>query len=167
MSRRLHVDVQSIGRRPTEPATGAEVVVDLAGRQGRHTAPPGIPDADWWTAARCNDGSGRLAGLFFSPDVRDIARAQGICATCTVLVPCLEGAVERREPRGVWGGQLFVDGRIVATKRRRGRPRKVPTPHDQLPERPLPEQLRGVTVVRRRRGPRPAVGTPREEGVHP
>jgi WhiB family transcriptional regulator, redox-sensing transcriptional regulator len=146
MSPHPHVEAQGTGRPLAAPVADAGVVVDLAGRQRRHTATPRIPAGGWWAAARCNDGSGRLARLFFSQDLRDIARAQRICATCTALVPCLEGAIERREPRGVWGGQLFVDGRIVATKRRPGRPRKVPAPHDQLPERPLPEHLRGVTA---------------------
>ena len=31
----------------------------------------------------------------------------------------------RREPWGVWGGELFVNGKIVAQKRKRGRPPKV------------------------------------------
>jgi hypothetical protein len=60
----------------------------------------------------------------------------------------LEGALERREPCGVWGGQLFVNGAIVAAKRRRGRPPKLPRVEDQLPEVPLPEHLRDVPVVR-------------------
>jgi len=37
---------------------------------------------------------------------------------------CLSGALERKEPWGVWGGELFVQGVIVARKRPRGRPRK-------------------------------------------
>ena len=150
MSRSLHVDVERTERGLLPPPTGTEVVVDLRGRQAATTD---ILAADWWAAARCNDGSGQLARLFFSEKLQDIARAQAICAMCTALVPCLEGAIERREPRGVWGGQLFADGRIVAAKRRRGRPRKVPTPDDQLPERPLPEHLRGVAMVRRRASP--------------
>src|SRR6266700_2434607 len=40
------------------------------------------------------------------------------------LAKCLAGAVERREPWGVWGGQLFIRGEIVPRKRGRGRPRK-------------------------------------------
>ena len=40
----------------------------------------------------------------------------------------LAGALERREPWGVWGGQLFVQGSVVARKRPRGRPRKDGTP---------------------------------------
>src|SRR5579875_3538069 len=46
-------------------------------------------------------------------------------------LPCTEdpdlffaGAVERREPWGVWGGELFLRGEIVPRKRPRGRPRK-------------------------------------------
>ncbi len=102
----------------------------------------------WWAHARCNDGSGRLADMFFSEELQDIARAKHNCATCPALIPCLEGALERREPWGVWGGQLFLNGKILATKRRRGRPPKLPRPEDQLPEIPIPEHLQGVAVVR-------------------
>jgi len=104
--------------------------------------------AAWWTHARCNDGSGRLAGLFFSGVPQEIARAKRLCLSCPALIPCLEGALERREPCGVWGGQLFANGTIVAAKRRRGRPPKVPRLEDQLPEVPLPEHLRDVPAVR-------------------
>ena len=38
----------------------------------------------------------------------------------------LAGALKRREPWGVWGGELFIAGVIVARKRPRGRPRKYP-----------------------------------------
>jgi WhiB family transcriptional regulator, redox-sensing transcriptional regulator len=101
----------------------------------------------WWNRARCNDGKGGLVDVFFSRELNDIARAKRLCLGCPALVPCLEGALERREPWGVWGGQLFVDGTIVATKRRRGRPPKVPRPGDQLPEVPLPEHLHAVPVA--------------------
>jgi hypothetical protein len=124
-------------------------VVDLAARERRRcgaTAP--APPDNLLAGAHCNDGTGELTALFFSPDLAEIARAKRICATCPVLVPCLAGAIERREPAGVWGGQLFLDGRILATKRRRGRPRKVPRPEDHIPELPLPEHLTGVAVVR-------------------
>jgi WhiB family transcriptional regulator, redox-sensing transcriptional regulator len=119
---------------------------DRTAKQPGHQPPR--DGAAWWMQARCNDGSGRLADVFFSGELQDIARAKRLCLSCPAVVPCLEGALERREPWGVWGGQLFVDGTIVATKRRRGRPRKVPRPEDQLLEVPLPEHLRGVPVVR-------------------
>jgi WhiB family redox-sensing transcriptional regulator len=82
-----------------------------------------------------------MAGLFFSEELQDIARAKEICARCPVIGECLEGAIERREPWGVWGGQLFLNGRVLANKRRRGRPPKVPRPEDQLPDVPVPAHL--------------------------
>src|SRR3546814_17736416 len=59
---------------------------------------------DWWAQARCNDLAGTMSGLFFSEELQDIARATQICALCPVMAECLEGALERREPWGVWGG---------------------------------------------------------------
>ena len=96
---------------------------------------------DWWGDARCNDLAGTMSGLFFSEELQDIARAKAICAKCPVIAECLEGALERREPWGVWGGQLFPNGRVLASKRRRGRPPKVPRPEDQLPDVPVPLHL--------------------------
>jgi WhiB family redox-sensing transcriptional regulator len=85
-----------------------------------------------WDAASCRDGTGSMTGLFFSDEIPDIIEAKRICATCPLAVPCLEGALERREPWGVWGGQLLVNGRILAQKRKRGRPPKNPAPGIQL-----------------------------------
>jgi WhiB family redox-sensing transcriptional regulator len=74
------------------------------------------------TRARCHDPRGVYTHLFHSDDSVDIARAKAICARCTVSEPCLARALERREPCGVWGGQIFHQGQIVAQRRRRGRP---------------------------------------------
>ncbi|MCE7885124.1 MAG: WhiB family transcriptional regulator [Actinobacteria bacterium ATB1] len=74
--------------------------------------------------AACNDGRGGLVELFYSDEIPEIRRAKEICAGCAVRVVCLEGALERREPCGVWGGQLFVSGKILPVKRPRGRPPK-------------------------------------------
>jgi WhiB family redox-sensing transcriptional regulator len=98
-------------------------------------------DILWRADARCNDGSGSMVGLFFSDELQDIAAAKRICAMCPVMADCLEGALERREPWGVWGGQLFLNGKILASKRRRGRPPKVARPEDELPDVPVPEHL--------------------------
>ena len=62
--------------------------------------------------------------LFFAESPLDVARAKELCAECPVRVACLAEAVERAEPWGVWGGELFLRGVIVPTKRARGRPRK-------------------------------------------
>ncbi len=104
--------------------------------------PPALAQAEGpRSPAACADGTGRLTAIFFSDQLEDIARAKTICSTCPVMAPCLEGAIERSEQWGVWGGQLFVSGKVVLTKRRRGRPPKVPRPGDELPQVPVPEHL--------------------------
>ena len=62
--------------------------------------------------------------IFFAESPRDVERAKSLCTECPVREPCLTGARQRREPWGVWGGELFKDGLVIARKRPRGRPRK-------------------------------------------
>lgn len=62
--------------------------------------------------------------LWFAETPGDVEFAKALCGTCPVQRACLRGALERREPWGVWGGELFLAGAIVARKRPRGRPRK-------------------------------------------
>ena len=81
-------------------------------------------EVDLRALAACNDGTGSLTELFFSEDLYDIARAKFICRSCEVREVCFDGAKARREPWGVWGGELFVNGKVIAQKRRRGRPPK-------------------------------------------
>ncbi len=90
------------------------------------------------TKARCDDGAGTLAPLFFSEDVYDIARAKAICAKCTQREVCLQMALSVREPWGVWGGELISNGHIVANKRKRGRPPKFARNDLPTEEVPLP-----------------------------
>ena len=66
----------------------------------------------------------RDAELWFADSPDDVELAKSLCGHCPVRAKCLAGALERREPCGVWGGQLFVQGQVVARKRPRGRPRK-------------------------------------------
>ena len=85
-----------------------------------------IAEEEAWRAdALCRDGSASLVELFFSEQLDDIARAKAFCQGCPVKDSCLAGALERREPWGVWGGELFVNGKVVAQKRKRGRPPKI------------------------------------------
>lgn len=95
----------------------------------------------WRAQARCADNAGTLTGLFFSEELQDIALAKSICADCPVMAPCLAGALERHEPWGVWGGQLIANGKILANKRRRGRPPKCPRPEDRFVDIPIPDEL--------------------------
>jgi WhiB family redox-sensing transcriptional regulator len=64
--------------------------------------------------------------VFFAESPADVEYAKSLCRTCPLMEACLAGAKERREPWGVWGGELFVQGIVVARKRPRGRPRKNP-----------------------------------------
>lgn len=96
---------------------------------------------EWESQALCREIPNG-AEIFFSEDLGDIAAAKRVCAECPALAPCLETALERAEPSGVWGGQLFLNGKALATKRRRGRPPKIPRPEDQLPVVPVPVHLR-------------------------
>ena len=66
----------------------------------------------------------RDAELWFAESPADVELAKSLCGQCPVRAQCLAGALERREPCGVWGGQLLVQGEVVARKRPRGRPRK-------------------------------------------
>jgi WhiB family redox-sensing transcriptional regulator len=115
---------------------------------GAATAPSAQAVLDPWAKARCRDGNGTLTHLFFSEDALLIARAKAICSRCTVSAACLEEAVERAEPWGVWGGQLLVNGTPVMVKRGRGRPPKHPRPALVVDEVPIPP-LRAALVPER------------------
>ncbi len=107
------------------------------------------PQRCWEELAACRSVV-NAAEVFFSEDIGDIATAKRICVECTVIADCLEGALERREPCGVWGGQLFMNGRMLTIKRRRGRPPKTPKPTDLMPVVEVPahlvEQARRLTA---------------------
>jgi WhiB family redox-sensing transcriptional regulator len=62
--------------------------------------------------------------LFFAESPADVESAKALCSTCPARLACLSGALVRREPWGVWGGEWFVQGAVVPRKRPRGRPRK-------------------------------------------
>jgi len=62
--------------------------------------------------------------LFFSENPEDLRLAKALCGHCPARTACLAGALQRGEPWGVWGGELFQSGQIIEGKRPRGRPRK-------------------------------------------
>ena len=62
--------------------------------------------------------------LWFAESPADVEFAKALCLDCPVRQLCLQGALDRREPWGVWGGQLFLQGVVIPRKRPRGRPRK-------------------------------------------
>ena len=72
--------------------------------------------------------------IWFSETPAGVEFAKSLCGQCPLATECLVGALERREPWGVWGGELFEQGRVIPRKRPRGRPRKYPVPTEQSAE---------------------------------
>jgi WhiB family redox-sensing transcriptional regulator len=70
---------------------------------------------------RVSDGN-----LWFAERPAELEQAKALCRLCPALAACLAGAQQRREPWGVWGGEIFERGAILPRKRPRGRPRKTP-----------------------------------------
>lgn len=64
--------------------------------------------------------------LYFAELPEQVERAKALCKGCPLQALCLQTALETQEPWGVWGGELIENGKILAQKRRRGRPRKNP-----------------------------------------
>ncbi|GAA1097911.1 WhiB family transcriptional regulator [Tsukamurella spumae] len=62
--------------------------------------------------------------LWFAEAPSDLERAKTLCESCPLQRACLAAALDRAEPWGVWGGQIFDQGVVIARKRPRGRPRK-------------------------------------------
>jgi WhiB family redox-sensing transcriptional regulator len=96
--------------------------------------PPDTPEAPLLPLSELDDEIERLGvpvpcrtydpEVFFAESPADVEYAKSLCQTCPVREACLAGAKDRREPWGVWGGELFVQGVVVPRKRPRGRPRK-------------------------------------------
>ena len=108
------IDRPTSHRRPGLPRTGsASHRGDRTPRWPRHRC-----------GAPCRAGSRtRTCG---SPRARpSSSRPRRFCADCPVRDACLAGALDRAEPWGVWGGEIFERGVVIARKRPRGRPRKV------------------------------------------
>lgn len=66
--------------------------------------------------------------FFFSDKSEETAVAKSLCGGCPVRQQCLAAALSRQEPCGVWGGELFEDGAVIAQKRTVGRPRLSQSP---------------------------------------
>ena len=98
--------------RDASPAEGLTEPAQVIGRRTPMDLPCHLHDPDLWFAE--------------SPDT--LERAKALCRTCPVRALCLADALRRREPWGVWGGQILLGGEIVDRKRSRGRPRKHPLP---------------------------------------
>ena len=91
-----------------------------------HASTGGLPPAEPQPAARrtlpCRVQD---PDLWFAESPAQLEQAKTLCAQCPVRSACLAGALDRGEPWGVWGGEIFDHGVVIARKRPRGRPRKV------------------------------------------
>ncbi|WP_269814817.1 MULTISPECIES: WhiB family transcriptional regulator [Nocardia] len=63
--------------------------------------------------------------LWFAESPAQLEQAKALCESCPIRKGCLNAALDRAEPWGVWGGEIFDQGVVIARKRPRGRPRKV------------------------------------------
>lgn len=76
----------------------------------------------------CRNGD---ADMWFAESPTELEQAKALCAQCPVRAACLAGALDRGEPWGVWGGEIFERGRVIPRKRPRGRPRKADLERDR------------------------------------
>ena len=91
--------------------------------------PSSVANADNWLDPTSQLVSASLPcqadpDLWFADSPTELELAKAFCVACPARGPCLAAALIRQEPCGVWGGEIFDHGRIVAVKRGRGRPRK-------------------------------------------
>jgi WhiB family transcriptional regulator, redox-sensing transcriptional regulator len=96
------------GRTRPEPQAPLGALHDAAAGVDEELLPCRVNDAELW----------------FAESPADVEQAKALCVGCPVQSLCLDGALERREPWGVWGGELFLQGVVIPRKRPRGRPRK-------------------------------------------
>lgn len=85
--------------------------------------PPPVPPARQPRGLPCHTVD---PDAFFAESPAEVENAKALCAGCPARTGCLAGALKRREPWGVWGGELLLEGKVVARKRPRGRPPKSP-----------------------------------------
>jgi WhiB family redox-sensing transcriptional regulator len=98
----------TIQTHPDSVASSTGLFVDPSSRRTPHDLPCREHDPELW----------------FSEHPAPLEMAKTFCAVCPARPGCLAGAIARGEPWGVWGGEIFERGQIVASKRARGRPRK-------------------------------------------
>jgi WhiB family redox-sensing transcriptional regulator len=76
------------------------------------------PNGGWRDRALCAQVDPEL----FFPDKGESPRpAKRVCASCEVRVECLQDALDRREPFGIWGGLSERERRVLARQPRQVR----------------------------------------------
>lgn len=116
----------SIRSNEESSAVSALATEQIVGQQTTERQPADTEDRTGGVSAGSLPCRSNPADLWFAESPVDVEYAKALCAQCPLARQCLAGALERREPWGVWGGELLVQGQVVARKRPRGRPRKNP-----------------------------------------
>jgi WhiB family redox-sensing transcriptional regulator len=88
--------------------------------------PAGAPDTGGDLPCRSGD-----ADRWFADTPAELEQAKVLCGQCRIRAECLEGALRRAEPWGVWGGEIFERGVVIPRKRPRGRPSKADLARDR------------------------------------
>ena len=70
--------------------------------------------------------------LWFAESPAELERAKQLCTDCPIRLACLDSALSRQEPWGVWGGEIFEHGMVIPRKRPRGRPSKAALEADRI-----------------------------------
>lgn len=118
--RNVPLDGGAVSIRPGE-SPGGEPATDLVGL-------PVAAPRDGVTLP-CHEAGD--ADLWFADSPVDLEKAKALCVGCPVRAACLAGAQRRGEPWGVWGGEIFERGAVIARKRPRGRPSKAALARDR------------------------------------
>ncbi|GAA4247686.1 WhiB family transcriptional regulator [Dactylosporangium darangshiense] len=84
--------------------------------------------------------------LWFADSPAELELAKSLCVECPLRAECLAGAIERAEPWGVWGGEIFERGAVVPRKRPRGRPRKEDVARDAVLRVEVAARTKAVTA---------------------
>lgn len=82
----------------------------------------GVADATdvrqpWWERGSCRRGNN--AEAFFPEKGKSNHDAKIICGSCPVKIECLNYAIRRREPYGIWGGKSPHERRKLIQDARR------------------------------------------------
>lgn len=67
----------------------------------------------WREAAACLDVPEEVSFFPDKEDLRAIAKAKAICATCPVADECLTWAIESKQAEGIWGGHTPKERRTL------------------------------------------------------
>jgi WhiB family redox-sensing transcriptional regulator len=69
--------------------------------------------------------------LWFAESPAELEQAKQLCTGCPIKAACLDSALTRQEPWGVWGGEIVERGAVIPRKRPRGRPSKAALERDR------------------------------------